>query len=295
MAHPMSTPQSRFVEVDGIRTHYLEAGAGPTVVLLHSGEFGAAAELSWEFTLPALAQHFHVIAPDWLGFGRTDKVFDFAAPRQRVFRHLQGFIALTLAAQGVESADFIGNSMGATNLLRIAAEPSPNLPLRSMVVASGGGFVPLTPERQTLLSYDGTPQAMRSLLAAMLHDPAWSADDAYVARRQELALMPGAWECVAAPRLAVPARSGGKDGFGKADGIPYESISVPTLIVAGLNDRMREKGYAQELAGRIKGSEVHVLDQCGHCPNIEQAARFNELAIDFLKRVHAGSFRHIFE
>ena len=39
----------------------LEAGEGPVVVLLHSGEFGGAAEISWEFTLPALAERFRVV------------------------------------------------------------------------------------------------------------------------------------------------------------------------------------------------------------------------------------------
>ena len=63
--------ESKFVLVDGMRTHYFEGGRGPAVVLLHSGEFGGCAELSWEFSLPALAEHFHVIAPDWLGFGES--------------------------------------------------------------------------------------------------------------------------------------------------------------------------------------------------------------------------------
>jgi alpha/beta hydrolase fold len=78
--------RSRFIEVDGMRTHYLEAGEGPPVVLLHSGEFGGCAELSWEYLIPDLAQHFRVIAPDWLGFGQTAKVHDFESnpdmPRQ---------------------------------------------------------------------------------------------------------------------------------------------------------------------------------------------------------------------
>ena len=78
----------RFINVDGIKTHYLEGGEGPTVVFLHSGEFGGCAELSWEFNLPAFARHFQVVAPDWLGFGRTDKVFDFAEGRSRVFGHI---------------------------------------------------------------------------------------------------------------------------------------------------------------------------------------------------------------
>ena len=85
-AEPPGDPQmieSKYVAVDGVNTHYLEAGDpdAPTVALLHSGEFGGCAEISWEFAVPALAEHFHVVAPDWLGFGRTDKVFDFADPR----------------------------------------------------------------------------------------------------------------------------------------------------------------------------------------------------------------------
>ena len=49
----MTAIHSRYVSVDRIRTHYLEAGAGPPVVLFHSGEFGGAAEISWEFTTGA--------------------------------------------------------------------------------------------------------------------------------------------------------------------------------------------------------------------------------------------------
>ncbi len=100
--------------------------------------------------------------------------------------------------------------------------------------------------------------------------------------------MPGAWECAAAPRLRRPGGDAGSGrAFGKPDTIPYENISVPTLIVAGAEDRLREKGYARKLGQRISGSEVHVFERCGHCPNIEHAARFNELVIRFLKRVHA--------
>lgn len=60
----MKSVESKFADVEGMRTHYLEAGEGFPVVLLHSGEFGGCAELSWEFNLPALAEHFRVIAPD---------------------------------------------------------------------------------------------------------------------------------------------------------------------------------------------------------------------------------------
>ena len=88
---------SRFVAVDGIRTHYLEAGSGPVLVLLHSGEFGGSAELCWEFNIPALSQHFQVIAPDWLGYGETDKLFDFADMWQRRVDHITRFLQVVLS------------------------------------------------------------------------------------------------------------------------------------------------------------------------------------------------------
>ncbi|MDE0175580.1 MAG: alpha/beta hydrolase [Defluviicoccus sp.] len=280
----MTEIASKYVDVDGIRTHYLEAGEGPVVVLLHSGEYGGAAEISWQFTVPALASEFRVVAPDWLGFGRTDKVFDFGDARSRVYRHMQRFVEV----MGIGEADFIGNSMGGSNLARIAATEPDLLPLRSIVLCSGGGFTPETEERKVLLAYDGSEDAMRALVKAMLHDPKWGDDDAHVARRQEFATMKGAWECQSAPRLRPPAAEKAGSGFGTPDNTPYENISVPTLIVAGANDPLREPDYAPGLAARIDGAEVDVYENCGHCPNIEHADRFNAQVLDFLRRVNAG-------
>ena len=274
--------RSRFVDVDGVRTHYLEAGEGPVVVLLHSGEFGGAAEISWEFTLPALAERFRVVAPDWLGFGRTDKVFDFANGRARVYRHMRRF----LEVMAIDAADFIGNSMGGSNLARIAATRPVIFPIRSLVLCSGGGSTPETDERKTLLAYDGSPDAMTALLNAMLYDPKWGNDVGYVSRRQEMATMPGAWECAAAARFKSPSSAPKGSGFGSVDPTKYENIAVPTLVVAGAEDRLREPGYAEDLGVRIPDSEVHILDACGHCPNIERANDFNRLTIQFLEKVH---------
>ncbi len=285
----MADIHSRHVAVDGIATHYLEAGDpdAPTVALLHSGEFGGAAEISWEFTIPSLAPHYHVVAPDWLGFGRTDKVYDFADARGRVYGHMKRFFEVL----GIREADFIGNSMGGSNLARIISDPPPILPVRSAVLCSGGGFTPLTEERKTLLAYDCSAEAMRDLLHAMLHDPRWGDDDAYVAKRQELALLPGAFECASAPRLKRPEKKPEGDGraeqgFGVPDNTAYERIKVPVLIIAGANDPLREPGYSADLARRIPENEHHVYEQCGHCPNIEHAERFNADVLAFLGRVH---------
>ncbi len=274
--------RSRYLDVGGIRTHYLDAGDGPPVVLLHSGEFGGSAELCWEFNIGPLARDFRVIAPDWLGFGGTDKLRNFVSGSDRMIRHMSAF----LQAMAIEQADFAGASMGATMLLREAARPGCRFPIRRLVVASGGGFVPDNEERRRLLSYDGTPEAMRAILRANFHDPAWAQDDAYVKRRVEASLAPGAWEAIAAARLkppTVPPRS----DFGQPDTIAYERIPYPTLAMAGAEDKLRLPGYHEAL-GRIPDARIVVLAEAGHLLNIEKAGEFNGLVRQFLVAGDAG-------
>jgi pimeloyl-ACP methyl ester carboxylesterase len=267
-----------------VRTHYLESGAGPALVLLHSGEFGGCAELSWEFNLAALGERFHVVAPDWLGFGRTDKVHDFVDQRARRMQHLRRFLAVL----GIAEADFVGNSFAGGMLARAAADDPMTLPIRRIVLASGGGFAPDNEHRRALLDYDGTLDGMRRLLRALFADPRWAEDEAYVRRRHELSLIPGAWEATAAPRLAAPFRPP-RAQFGQPDTIPYERIRVPVLVIAGARDKLRNPNYAEEFVPRIADARLRVFEHSGHCPNIEEAERFNAEVIAFLsgERVEA--------
>jgi haloalkane dehalogenase len=60
----------RYLDVDGLRLHYLDEGAGPPVLLLHG-------EPTWSYlyrtAIPELTPSCRAIAPDYLGFGRSDK------------------------------------------------------------------------------------------------------------------------------------------------------------------------------------------------------------------------------
>jgi len=270
--------RSRYVLVDGLRTHYLDAGEGPTVVLLHSAEFGGCAELSWEDTIPALADRYRLVAPDWLGFGKTDKVHDFSSVRGRMLAHMRRFLEIMC----IDEAHFVGSSMAGSVLLSVAAEHDRGFPLRSVVAASGGGFVPNNEARQIVQSYDCTLESMRKTIEMLFHNPRWPADDAYVERRFQISLEPGAWESAAAARFRAPVRKGGGGPFGRPDDTPYEEISVPTLLIAGANDKLREPGYAPEVAERIPNGRAEVLPDCGHLPNVERADEFNRLVGEFL-------------
>jgi pimeloyl-ACP methyl ester carboxylesterase len=267
--------ESKFLAVEGMRTHYLEGGRGAHVVLLHSGEFGACAELSWEFTLPALAEHFHVIAPDWLGFGMSAKLFSFDDMRGLRVHHIAGLLK-TLA---IERAHFIGNSMGGGMLASVAAMDEPVWPIERMILASAGGFAPVNEARAILNSYDGTREHMRRILqTTLLHSPLRS-DDAYLEKRHRLSLVPGSWECTAAARFRRPGVTGGE-----REETNYRNIKRPTLIVAGGKDPLRVPGYAQHLQTEIVGSELVVFEEAGHFPHLDFPERFNEVAIRFLSQ-----------
>jgi 2-hydroxymuconate-semialdehyde hydrolase len=279
----MTKIQNRRVDVGGIGTHYLEAGSGSDMILLHSGEFGANAELTWERMLPQLAERHHVIAPDWLGYGETDKLYDFTGGGPRRVKHMTAFLEVI----GIESAVFVGNSMGGSALARVAATTQPVWPLNAVVLLSGGGFPPHNDDRQTLLDYDGTPEAMRKMMTVLFHDPGWALRDEYIDRRVELSKKPGAWECVAAARFRSPMAPVVSE-FGRPDATPYELISAPTLIIAGENDKLREPGYANELGERIPDARLLVYQGCGHMPNLELPEQTAADVLAFVAELEAG-------
>lgn len=177
-----------------------------------------------------------------------------------------------------------GNSMGATYLAKMAADPDLRLPARSVALISGGGFMPDNAARRATLEYDCTREAMIRLLQALFTDPVWWTDDSYVDRRQAAATEPGAWESLAVARFRSPLEAPRRE-FGQADDIRYEDIRLPGLFIAGDSDRLREPHYADRPAGRMAIAKVVTLPGSGHCPNIEQAPQVAELLLDFFKTV----------
>ncbi|GAT07001.1 alpha/beta fold hydrolase [Mycolicibacterium novocastrense] len=278
----MTQPQRKSVLVDGLVTGYLEAGQGDPVVLLHGGEFGAGAEIGWEHNIAALATGYRALALDMLGFGESAKVIDFNDGRGMRIRHIARFCEVV----GAESAHFVGNSMGAVNLFVDATSEAPVLPARSLVTICGGGEIQRNEHSAALYDYDATFAGMRRIVTALFHDASYPNDEAYVRRRYEASIAPGAWEALAAARFRRPGL--------EAPPLPssaraYERISVPTLVVEGGGDKLLPRGWAAEIAGQIRGGRSAVIDAAGHCPQIEQPDAVNELLLGFLADLHEGA------
>jgi 2-hydroxymuconate-semialdehyde hydrolase len=75
-----------------------------------------------------------------------------------------------------------------------------------MIVICGGGEILRNRYSSALFEYDATFEAMRKIVEALFHDPSYPANDAYVQRRYESSIAPGAWEAIAAARFRRPVR-----------------------------------------------------------------------------------------
>ena len=269
--------QRKEILVDGLETSYLDAGSGDPVILLHGGEFGGEAEICWEETIPALARHFRVLAPDLLGFGRTAKVVDFVDGRARRIRHLARFVEEV----GAVGAPCVGNSMGGMLLLFDAASPNPRLSPRKIVTIAGGGALLMdSPHTEALFAYDGSVKGMTKIVEALFHGERWITDGDYIERRRASSLAPGAWEAVAAARFRRPEEF--QEARAPSGGIDYARISTETLIIAGANDKIKPSGWWEELTERMPKANTLIVPEAGHCAQIEQPEIVNEALIAFL-------------
>jgi 2-hydroxymuconate-semialdehyde hydrolase len=267
--------------VDGLVTAYLEAGDGDPVVLLHGGEFGASADLGWERTIGALAENYRVLAPDMLGYGQSAKVVDFVDGRGLRIRHVAAFCA----AMGVDSAHFVGNSMGAINLLTDLVSDSPVLPVRTLALICGGGAIQRNEHADALYDYDATVEGMRRIVTALFFDPAYPADEDYVQRRHASGTAPGAWEAIAAARFRRPGETPPPTPSAER---AYDRITVPTLVIEGAGDKLLPAGWAADIAGRIVGARSAVVDAAGHCPQLERPEVVNDLLLRFLEGTYSS-------
>ena len=275
--------EGHYVLVDGARTHYLEAGLEhkgkrPSVLLLHSAEFGGSAETSWFNNIPALATRYHVIAPDHLGFGRTDKLFDFVGMFNKRVTHIRRFVEIMC----VESVHVMGSSMSGGLCLTVAARTPPDWPIASVVCCSGGGDAPDNEARKVLNTYDGTKEHMRRIVDTMFVDKTWVNDDAFIEKKWKMSQEPGAWEATAAARFKAPFPRPAS-ARAERDNLDYTKIAAPVLVFAGRQDSLRNPGYTDGFVPKIPNTKLHVFENAGHMGNIECADVFNRVTLDFLK------------
>ena len=128
------------IEVDGVAAHYIEAGEGEPLVLIHGGLAWSSCEANYGVVMAPLSEHFHVIAPDVIGFGRTAP----RGPRDYSGAAQGDFLIDFLEALDVGPVHLGGNSHGGF-LVQYIAHKRPDLVRRLIITNSLNGTVPIPP------------------------------------------------------------------------------------------------------------------------------------------------------
>jgi len=265
-------PAKKEATVFSYKIHYLEAGRGAPVILLHgSGGEGAR----WMPTIKGLAAELRVIAPDQIGWGASDKPMT-------VYHSgvLAEFLARFMKEIGVPKAALVGQSMGAGVALQMAVH-YPQLVDR-MVLVNGGGFRSASDAPRAggpdwharQIANAGTLAESREYLEKMYYNHNLITDKLV---EDNLILR------LRSAYTAESVQIANARGLGGVTEDEVRGIKTPTLLVWGANDKLSPPVNADKLNAAIAGSRKVLIDKAGHYPFIEHPEQFNQAVREFLK------------
>ncbi|RED13354.1 alpha/beta fold hydrolase [Parasphingopyxis lamellibrachiae] len=271
----MTSVESKFIDAGGLRTHYLRAGAGASVILVHGGGAGADAVGNWTETVTSLAENYAVYAPDMVGFGKTEKPRrdDFVYGQAEREAHLVAF----LEAIDCGPAILVGNSMGGLTSLGVAHD-RPDLVRKLLLMGSAGLPVPMSPELLSIIEYDHSEEGMARIVEA-LTGPGFVPPGEMIAYRHALSIEPDTQYAYQQITAWQKANSGLEISEER-----IAAVSCPTLVVAGKNDGVVPLANAYRFLELIPQSWGVVMPNCGHWPMIEYPAEFADLVDQFARR-----------
>jgi pimeloyl-ACP methyl ester carboxylesterase len=269
-AERKNPPSGRFIEVNGVRLHYVERGAGDPVVLLH-GNGSMIQDFASSGLIDLAAKDHRVIVFDRPGFGHSER------PRSVVWTPdaQAELIKLALAQLGVSNAIVLGHSWGASVAVAMALK-YPSL-VRGLVLASGYYYptmrpdvvamaVPSLPLVGDFLTHTLSPLVSRAIWPLMLRKifGPRSVPEKFEAFPKEMALRPSQIRASAEESaLMIP------DAFVLRN--QYANLKMPVVIIAGGQDKLIEiDSQSARLHSEITQSRFHRLAGNGHM--IQQTA-----------------------
>jgi pimeloyl-ACP methyl ester carboxylesterase len=283
-------PSIEQVVVHGYRRAFRRCGSGPVLLLLHG--IGDSSE-AWAPLMPALGEHFTVVAPDLLGHGSSDK------PRAdySVAAYANGVRDL-MDVLGIERATVVGHSLGGG----VAAQACYQYPHRfeRLVLVSTGGVAREVALPLRLLS---APYAELTLPVTRLPGARLVARGlAEVAKRTPLAIGRDADELLRvfdglpsgpARRSFTRTLRSVVDWRGQLVTMldrSYLAADMPTLLVWGDRDGVIPMAHGEAAHAAMPASRLEVFPGAGHFPHHADPDRFVALLRAFVAETEPARF-----
>lgn len=273
----------QFANIGGARVRYRDSGgAGPSVLMTHG--IGESLEF-WHPQFDALGQSLRLIAWDLPGHGLSDERVDAM--------DLEGQAAVAwqlLDELGVGRVHLVGNSLGAAMSLRMAEQvPSRvgSLLLANSAALGGevfGAFRLMTlPLLGELMNHPG-PTAVAQQIKAIVHRPEAITPEVRTAIERNVRRPGGGRHFLALLRGLSSLRGQRSAVWQRSHGILRQLPDVPLLFVHGEHDVVLPVEHSRRAHAIARGSELVVLDDCGHTPQLEKPGLFNRLLQGLVQR-----------
>ena len=283
----LSLPEGRWIDVDGVRTRYHEAGSGEPIVFIYGGNFGTADSASsaytWSEQLLPLSERFRAITIDKLGQGETGNPKNDDYTMAAVVRHAAAF----LRALKLRDVHLVGHSRGGYTATRVALENHDLV--KSLTVVNSGTLSPGIGTNEVVLAKPpypaGTRECVRWVYENYSYDPKVVTDEWVEAVMHTLSL----------PKYQESVRKIGAENLGTRLFLPELArekretlqwigegrLQRPVQVIWGFDDRTAVIERGIELyhlfARHERRALFHVINQAGHFPFREHPARFNAL------------------
>ena len=258
-------PIGGFVEVDGVRLHYIEKGSGEPIVLVH-GNVVRLQDFMASGLVDRLAERYRVIAFDRPGFGYSDR------PRDRLWtaQAQAELLREAFSTLGIERPIVLGHSWGA--LVALALGLDENAAVRQLILVSGYyyptvrldvpiGALPAIPLIGDVMRYTVSAVFARLLLKRTIKtmfSPQAVPPNFLPVLAREMIVRPQQLRANAEDAaLMIPAAASLRKR--------YSELTMPVTILAGAADKIVDpERHARELHRELPNGELHILPDVGH-------------------------------
>ena len=267
--------ESKFVTIEGVRIHYQEMGSGTPLICIHGAGPGASAESNFRLNAGPFSEKFKTYLYDMPQYGKSAKVV-LTEPRLKWnARILNGF----MSAVGIDKAHIVGNSMGGQVALKLGLDFPERL---TKVVIIGSTplvpiFAPFPVEGIKMIAryYKGagpTREKLRDLLETIVYDSSFLTEQVFE-ERYKASIDPETVELFGKKQGEIPRENLGPE---------LPKLKAKMLAVWGMDDRFGALDVGLQMVRIVPDARMHIFTKCGHWAQVEHAAAFNRLVLDFL-------------
>jgi pimeloyl-ACP methyl ester carboxylesterase len=254
------------LSVHGCTIGVMRGGTGRPLLYLHG-----AGGSHWLPCMSDLAARHDVIAPEHPGFGSSD-----TPDWLDTISDLANFYLDVLDQIDLTGVDLVGHSLGGWIAAELAARNTRRLASLTLV-CSAGIHVPGVPQVDTFLSND------EKRVRDMFHDQKFADEMIQRSSAPELEDVNLRNRTTTAKLIWQPR------GYDPHLYKWLHRIDVPTLLLWGAHDRLFPKEYATAFQKLVPRSNVAIIPDCGHIPQVERRAAFVDALEGFLGSKRAAA------